>query len=145
MALKDLVPQPITIPVGVQSLTLHPLTLTDLANISRKHLPELTLLMEGGAVASDMVALLEKSPQFVAMLIAYASKEPDDIESAGNLAFATQLAALRAIWEASMVDEESLGKLLIAVVAGIGRLNTLLKESGEKFSTQIPFPLNPGT
>lgn len=130
MALKDLIPQPVTIKAGSGTLTINPLTLKDIIQLSQTYYPELSGLMEGGV--ANIASLILKSPIFAATIIAYACGEPDNFSDAAKLPFSVQLIALKTIWEASMVDEEQVGKFLVGLSGGLQRMNALLKVEAEK-------------
>lgn len=148
MSLKDLLQLPEQVKVGNHHVTVHPLTLTDLAKLSQNYYPELSEVMEGNF--DKLHALVTKAPLFVATLIAYATGEPDEVETAGKIPAAAQLLILQAIWKLSMVEEESVVKFIRALAAGLEKLNASLKEdvlkrlaeAEREAQTQSP---NPGT
>lgn len=129
MSLKDLVPEPrvLTFPKG--SVTVYPLTIHDLVLLLSHHELDMNSLMEGQL---DIPKLLAKAPVLAASLIAYAAREPGEIETVAKLPFAVQLLALEAIWDASALDGDMLGKLVLRLAEGVRGLNSQLKEQSDK-------------
>lgn len=133
--LKDLIALPEVVKIGNHQVTVNPLTLSDIAKLSGKYYPELTEVLAGSM--ENLPSLVTKAPIFVATLIAYATGEPEEFETAAKLPAATQLLILQAIWNASMVEEEAVGKLLISLSKAVSALNKTLKENVQKQLEQV--------
>lgn len=123
MALKDLIPQAEVLKFPKGELTVHPLTMKDVIILLQRYSIEMSALMDGKV---DLAKLIAEAPAFVASVITMAAHEDEDIELVARLPFSVQLIALQAIWDASAVDGEMLGKLVLRLAEGMQKLNAQL-------------------
>lgn len=113
--LKDIVVQKKTVEVPGQtaSFDVQGLSLETITSLLESYSPELTAIFNGEA---DPTTLVTKSPLFVASLVALAADEPDAIDTVRKLPFGVQLIALEAVWDLTLPDPDSLGKLVDRVI-----------------------------
>lgn len=146
MSLKDLLPQPVEVPVGDKKLVMHPLTLEDIIKLCHSHLPEVSRLMDGATMnTGDVISLVKSSPKFVGTVIAYSSGNPDEVEDAMKLPFSVQLLALEGAWRASMIEEESVKKFVVRLSLALRGLNEHLKKEGLKLQAGAQRPEETGS
>jgi len=118
--LKDLVIKK-TQALGVD---IYALSIKDFVVLVQQHEPAMKALFEGKKFESVIVAF----PDFVASVIAAGTRSDKGI--AEQLPFGTQVELLSAIWQASQVDVDTLGKVIAGVMSGVMKLSTNL-ESGK--------------
>jgi len=120
MSLRDLVllDAKVALPGG-GLLTVHGLTLNEVAVLMKDHLDVLDLLFTGAVSLTDLLA---DFPEFCAKIISMGhsgvAEYEEDMDTARKLPFGVQLLAMEAIWDLSVPSGEVLGKLL-------GRLESL--------------------
>lgn len=107
--LKDIVIPKKEIEVRGGSFEVRGLTLTDLSGMIERYEREINELFQGTRTFSS---LIDEVPDLAAEMIARAAGEPDQTPTTRELPLGAQLSALEALWDLTVPDEKSLGKVL---------------------------------
>lgn len=119
MSLADFEPEKVKVAFKKGGIEVRGLTLVDVAFLMREHLDDLEALipiLSGTNVTQELgvsllikngAALIREAPGLVAMAIAVAADEPDEVDKARMLSMPAQLKAMKAI--AQLTFEEAGG------------------------------------
>ncbi|NOQ30246.1 MAG: hypothetical protein GQ570_03890 [Helicobacteraceae bacterium] len=129
MSLADLVTQNEVVTIKVKNkkvdVEVYPLTIGDIGLLLKDYGTQVESLFAG---TTSTAALLQKAPELVAGIIAYGTRNPEEIEHAKQLSFGNQVKILKAIWALTEVEPEELGNMASHLLEGIlqvaGAINT---------------------
>lgn len=120
MALKDIVRKTETIQVGETSVTVHGLSMEDIAGLLDDHRTALQSFFEADGVSVD---LIQEASASVAAIIARAADEPDAEEQVSLIAIGDQIKLIQAIWRLTNITAEDLGNMMSGVLDGLRSFN----------------------
>lgn len=116
--------------------TVRGLSLTDIGQLMKDHLKEVSQLFEGRIKIEEVAT---QWPIFAARIIALAMDEPQAWKQAQKLNATTQIDALMKIWDLTIIDEDILGKAYSRLTSILSRQvvqasPALKKPTGKKTS-----------
>lgn len=122
MGLRDIINIGSVVVVRGKEVPVFGINVVNLSHLVRDHGDTLNSLMQ--RQSSDFSVIYERSPDFVAAVIAYGTgcsqKDfKEEVEFVKQLSFSDQFTLLTAIWDETVPDPDSLKKFL-------GRLETML-------------------
>lgn len=116
MLLKDIALPTKEIAVGEGSFVVRGLSLQVVGDLLESHREQILGLFGG---ETDPGTLLQESPRLAARMIAHAADEPGEADKVTQLPVGVQVNALEAIWDLTIPDEETLGKVMARVAAAL--------------------------
>lgn len=139
--LASLVPAGEEITIGDTKVMFHGLSLKAITELCSTNKEELNEVFSG---KKNWMELISKAPDLVAKVIAHGAGEPEDADhirdkwSAGM-----QLIALEAVWGATNVNPEILGKIIQGLVSGLEQVAGIValtspSTNGSEISKLLP-------
>lgn len=116
VSILDLIPEPTPVPTGRGNLMVRGLTLEETVALLRNHAEVIASFFGEGE--PDFDAMLYQAPGLVATIIAWAADARDQETAVARLPISVQLAALSAIWKASVPDLKKLSELVAEIASG---------------------------
>lgn len=120
-SIRELLPPPAELNLGMGSLKLRGLSLEDVVKLIDKHKEAFSLFFVSDG-SPDMAAILAEAPDMVAEIIAKAADREAELEDVKLIPASLQLVALTMVWEASVPDPLAVRKAIERLQGEVSKL-----------------------